>query len=411
VGSPVSIWGCRRATADLRARILAVLFAAATVGVPPQGLTAQFAATVRVEEPAGIRRTSFPTRARLEIPAGRLPAVSFVRLEDDGSALPLQAAAISLWPDGSVRDLEIDFNLSMAPFESKSLELRYGADTLGDTAEVRGLALTEDEISVQSGRVRLGKSGSPLFLSIGYREELVGAGRNGVVVTDREGVDHDASEIEWGPVQVLKPGPLVVHLVYAGALTLGGATVPVRLDVEMPSSKSWVKLTVTAEDPEGRVRDVGIATALALGAHPWSWDWGTSNATYGAFRDGEASMVLTQTVDAPGEGSWLIRTGPRGEERPYEESAPSSPVAAGSGHLQSGREAVAFAVEGIGVTLGELNVAFDGSGQTTFRFGAAEPNGSHRLALYQHYVSTPVSIGAATSPASILAPLSVSIEP
>jgi len=378
----------------------------------PWGAAAQWTATIRVEEPAGIRRTSFPTRARLEIPAGRLPALDLLRLEDGDGAVPVQATAGSHWPDGSVRELEIDFNVSLGPGEARLLELRYGPETLPDPAEVRGLALAEDETSVQSGRVRFGRFASPLFLSIAYRSEALGVGRNGVAVTDRDDITHDASQIDWDPVRILKPGPLVVHLAYIGTLRLASGDVPVRLDVEMPSSKSWVKLDVLVEDPDRRVGAVAIETPLAFGAHPWSWDWATPNSTYGAFRDASASMVLTQTIERPGEGSWQILAGARGEERPYEASrAGSSEVVTGAGHLVSESEAVAFAVEGIGETPGVFTAAIDGSGQTTFRFAPAEPAGLHRLTLYQHYVSTPVSIGAATSPASILKPLVVSVDP
>jgi hypothetical protein len=38
------------------------------------------------------------------------------------------------------------------------------------------------------------------------------------------------------------------------------------------------------------------------------------------------------------------------------------------------------------------------------------PTDTLELELYQHYVSTPVPIGAATSPASILSPLVVSVR-
>jgi hypothetical protein len=66
---------------------------------------------------------------------------------------------------------------------------------------------------------------------------------------------------------------------------------------------------------------------------------------------------------------------------------------------------VAFAVEGFGTQPGTYRVALGGAGQTTFGFSPARPTREHRLTVYNHYVSTPVQIGAATSPSSMLNPL------
>jgi hypothetical protein len=394
--------------------------AAFLVAALPSFAGAQWTASIRVEETAGIRRTSFPVRTSFEIPAGRLqsavaegewrPVTEHVRLEDGGASVPVQATALTLWGDGSVRGLELDFNVSLAPNEARALELHYGPETPADTAEVRGLALTEDESSIQSGRVRFGKLPDPLFLSVAYREELITAGRNRIAITDGDGTAHDGSDIDWISSQIMKPGPLVVHVRHFGYLRLGTTDVPVVVNIEMPSSKSWVQVALTVEDSGQLVREVAIETPLALGPHPWSWDWGTPNGTYGALRDADGSMVLTERIDSLEEGSWQIATGPRGEERPYEASDVGGyNVFQRWGHLVGPNEAVAFAARGLSGP-GTFTAAFDGSGQTTFRFARSEP-GYHALTLYQHYVSTPVSIGAATSPASILRPPTVSVEP
>lgn len=184
------------------------------------------------------------------------------------------------------------------------------------------------------------------------------------------------------------------------------------VDVEMPNSKSWVKLAVAILDPNGRVRELAIHTPIRLGDFPWTWDFGTPNGTYGAFRDETGSVILTQTIDPEGSSSWLVRSGPVGEERPYERSAPGvSQVVRGWAHLQNEDQAVAFAVEGIGGTPGRLTAAIRGAGGVSFRFAPTGPMREHSLSLYEHFVSTPVPIGAATSPASILSPLEVRVDP
>jgi len=51
-----------------------------------------------------------------------------------------------------------------------------------------------------------------------------------------------------------------------------------------------------------------------------------------------------------------------------------------------------------------------GTGQATVGIRSAEPVTEHSITVYQHYVATPVPIGAATSPASILSPLRVTVD-
>jgi len=51
-----------------------------------------------------------------------------------------------------------------------------------------------------------------------------------------------------------------------------------------------------------------------------------------------------------------------------------------------------------------------GSGQASFSFEPSRPAAEHRLIVYQHFVSTPVPIGAATSPTAMLSPLKVDVK-
>ena len=45
-----------------------------------------------------------------------------------------------------------------------------------------------------------------------------------------------------------------------------------------------------------------------------------------------------------------------------------------------------------------------------FRFTPAESSGQLSLAVYEHYVASPVQIGAATSPVAMSNPLIVTVE-
>jgi hypothetical protein len=159
------------------------------------------------------------------------------------------------------------------------------------------------------------------------------------------------------------------------------------------------------------VRTIVYDTPLAFGPYPWTWDFSTQNGTYGAFRNANDTAVLTQTVPAKGSASWTVQTGAQGDLRPYESSTQNrSQSAAGWGHILDAQRAVAFAVDRFAADPGTYTVSLNGQGQATFSFAPAQPAAQHRLTVYQHYVSTPVPIGAATSPTAMLSPLIVTVR-
>jgi hypothetical protein len=397
-------------TERTRGRVLAVLTASAlAVGAAP--VVAQWSAEVTVAETGGIRRTAFPVSARLEAPEGRLGYVSQLRLVAGADEVPSQGTALSHWSDGSIREVEVDFNVSIGPHEQRSFELLYGSDVTATVPSGRGLSVTEDERSIQAGAVRLNKGGSTLLASVSYREEIIDRGRNGLAIVERSGIRRDPREIRWEPVEIVKSGPLRLLARYRGALTLSGSEAQITLDAEMPNSKSWLSLSVSVSDPDAKIGDLGFETPFRLGDPPWTWDFATPNGTYGALRGPASSAVFTRSVDAGGTVDWDVRAGDAGSEQPYEVG---QPVPSGGSstwaHLVGADEAVALvATEETGVP-GTITMWFTGTGQTTVTFRAAEPATEHGFTLVQHYVGTPVPIGAATSPASILAPLQVTVE-
>ena len=179
----------------------------------------------------------------------------------------------------------------------------------------------------------------------------------------------------------------------------------------MPNSKSWVKVTASVDDPEQRLRALSFHSPLALGPRPWVWDFGTDRWTYGSLRNEDSSVVLTNDVEVGGETGWHVDTGPKGQERPYETTGSTRPVVAGWGHLQGETEVVAFAMDRFASAPGTYRIALDGAGQASFHVAPATPVTRHRLTVYQHFVGTPVQIGAATSPPSMLHPLVARVDP
>jgi hypothetical protein len=71
---------------------------------------------------------------------------------------------------------------------------------------------------------------------------------------------------------------------------------------------------------------------------------------------------------------------------------------------------VAFAIPDFGAEAGTYTCTVDGSGQLSFRFAPERPLPHLQLTVYEHFVTTPVQVGAVTSPVSMLNPLVVSFS-
>jgi hypothetical protein len=360
--------------------------------------------TFRVRETAGIRRTEYPITARITLPRGSIKTAGEARLTSNEMEVVAQFTSASSWEDGSVQALDVDFNATLDPEEERRYVLQYGSGVAATAKPARGLTAEDLPDAVQVGAVRFSKSGSPLIASAMYGGERIAQGGNGLALTDSKGQRHDLSSAQNPRLEIVRPGPVTVGLRYTAAVPVEPSySVPVEILIEMPNSKSWVKLVATVRDPSRRVRDISIETPLAFGALPVLWDFGTDSGTYGVFRNAADAVLLTQTRNASG-GNWKIETSSQGQpRRPYETSAGTRvKVASGWGHLQDAKAAVAFAVEGFGRDEGTYSVSLDGKGQTSFRTVPAESLTEHHLTVYEHFVSTPVAIGAATNPTSML---------
>ncbi len=348
--------------------------------------------------------------AHVNLTKGALADASHVKLRFNDTETPAQFSSPSQWDDGSVRVLDVDFNVSIGPGESRTYTLDYGPDVTA-TPPARGLTIDERAEGVTVGNVKFGRNGSPLLLSANYRGEFIGIGTNGVSVGDPAGLQHNLSGAESVKLAMIKRGPLLVVLQYTGRLALSqDYAVPFTITCEMPNSKSWVKTTLVVSDPGRRVKDVALETPLTFGEKPWLWDFGGENGTYGAFRNAGDSTRLTQTI-ASGGNTWDVQTGTQGELRPYESAvANRSKTMSGWGHLYDASRAAAFGIDRFGSERGKYTISLNGQGQMTFRLEPEAPKTEHRLTVYQHFVSTPVPIGAATSPTAMLNPLIVTVK-
>jgi hypothetical protein len=365
---------------------------------------------IQVSETTGIRRNEYPTNARVPIPRAAMPNADHVRLRANGADVPAQFAVAAKWEDGSVRTLDVDFNVSILPGESRTFQLEYGPGiTPGPIA--RGLQVTEAPDVIQVGNVKFGRSGSPLITSATYRSEFIGSGANGVAIIDSAGARHDLSSAKGLKVELLKRGPLVALVQYTGRLPIDTTyDVPFAITCEMPSSKSWVRTTASVTDSAKRVKGLTFSTPLTFGEKPWIWDFGSPNGTYGALRSAADMALLTQQVVAKGANSWNVQTTAQGALAPYESSTARGTTVAGWGHIYDAAKAVAFGIDKFATEQGAYTISVSGEGLAVFAITPAQPQVDHQITVYEHFVSTPIPIGAVTSPTAMLNPLVVAIK-
>ena len=161
-------------------RLILFLLAFATSGVA-QSLT------FTVSETTGLRRFGYPVTASIESAAGIILDTEKIRmLAADGKEVPAQVTAMSKWPDGSVRGLDVDFSPSLGPRETLTYRVEIGKDPAQPLRA--GLSVTEmtDEIVVSSAAIRhrIRRDGKPLLTSIAFGEnEFIGPGGKQAVKT------------------------------------------------------------------------------------------------------------------------------------------------------------------------------------------------------------------------------------
>ena len=366
---------------------------------------------IHVTETAGIRRTTYPVAARVEVPEHALTDVGpggpggHVRLRSNGADVPAQFQAASQWPDGTVRQLDVDFNVSIGPRETLDYAVEYGANVTAPAAP-RGLAVTETADAIQVGSVTFNKAGDSLIRSVKYRDEIV-AGPNSFGVVDTKSPDSHHIVLDGASAAVVKAGPLKAMLRYTGQITIDPAyRVPFVLTVEMPSSKTWVKLTATVEDPAQRLGSVFFTSVQSLGPPPLLWDFGTANGTYGVLRDPAGQVSLSETNKSGGNADWSVESGVVGRPGPQQvlESGTDAGQEIRWGHMQATKEAIAFGFEHAGQ--GSSAIVLNPS-SFFVSFKPAQPAREHTLTVYEHFVTAPIQIGAATTATTMLAPLVV----
>lgn len=380
---------------------------------------------IEVRETAGIRRFGYPVAVKLPELA-KAGANAHFRLREGNKPVPAQFRQEST--DGGPADWWLDFNLNMLPNEVRSLTLEYGPGVAAD-AEPRGLDLkqTPDGFEIRNGSHLSWTVGQDLLglvksVDAGDLHYLRGEGvrlriegPNGVL---------PARDDKAAMPRVIRSGPLAVAIRYEMAPTAGPlAGAKSTVDLTFPVSKSWVQVDWNVDDPQQAVRSVRAEIAQKLtaptGNEPTLVDFGGSSLVYmslGPEARGklQASPAAAQS-NSPQRRSWEVLRGDKNGLEPFVAQAAGHDrgEAEGWAHIMDRSRCLALAMDEFG-DVGEDSIELTAKGGITLarEFNTAGPDrpATKNLRFWLHFVGFPPQVTAATSPQSMLSPLTVRIS-
>lgn len=405
--------------------LVAIAGCLALRAICPTGAIAAETLQIAVRETAGIRRFGYPV-------AVKLPALSIgdakvrFRLREAGKPLPAQFRQEAA--DGGPGAWWLDFNLSMAPNELRTLTIEYGPDVDAD-AEPRGLELkqTAEGFEVRIGSYltwAVGRDLASLLKSVDAGDlrylrpegvRLAIEGPNGAL---------DAREAQTAAPRVVRSGPLAIAIRYELSPKDGPlAEMKAVVDLTFPVSKSWVQVDGRIDDPRQAVRSVRAEIAQNLQApteeEPTLVDFGAASLVYLSLAPGTAGKLRTSTAATPPNAtasprrSWEVLRGKRERLQPFVAQSADGGDAEGWAHVMDRSRCLALAVDEFDQRGADsIEVTAEGDVALSRRFAVEERGspGSKHFRFWLHFVGFPPQVTAATSPPSMLSPLSVRIS-
>jgi hypothetical protein len=189
------------------------------------------------------------------------------------------------------------------------------------------------------------------------------------------------------------------------------------LEVTIPSSKSWVEVAASVEDPSGIVAGLEFDLSLLIEGSPTLVDLGAGSMVYGQIQGAErmelvAGRAIGETEPASGSG-WTVLKGTGANPAVTAAStAEATRPAEGWAHVMDSRRCSALAIADFGRKSARDRIVIGADGRVLlardFSVGSGEPpRGPKSFNFWLHFVLMPVQVGAATSPQSILTPLRV----
>jgi hypothetical protein len=210
-------------------------------------------------------------------------------------------------------------------------------------------------------------------------------------------------------------GPISASLRFSGTTAIPGAK-PIRATVDLTfvNSKSWIEASWTIDDPEDRVSSMGFDLNFLIHGGPAVVDCGASSTVYSHLKDAEVLAFEGRPAAGPGESAprWRIEQGGASGLRPFAVATPGDGAAEGWIHVMDSVRSSAVAVADF-ASSGPDRFTIEAGGRVAFErhfpipTAPVQPKAPKTLRFWIHVVTTPVQIGAVTSPQAMLAPLLV----
>jgi hypothetical protein len=395
------------------------------------GLTIKHAAfaaeTLKLEvgETAGIKRFGYPIALKLpELAAGKTD-IRF-RLRDGDKPV---AAQFRQEPgeDGDGR-WWLDFNLSLVPHEVRELILDYGPDVPA-APEPRGLQLsqTPDGFEIRNGTNLtwlMGDDVSALLKSVdaaGLQHLRPPGVRLGMEGPNGEHIEMTEAS---SPPRIVRSGPLAVAI----RCSLKSASAPFAevtstIDLTFPVSKSWLQVDWRIDDPRKTVRAVEALIAQNLTAptekEPTLIDFGASSLVYMSLTPGTVGRLQASSAASDAQSlakqEWSVFRGARDRPELFvsRPSLPNSSDAEGWAHIMDRQRCMALAVGQFGQAGDDtIEVTAEGDVRIIRQFASNDIDRPTRKSIqfWLHFVGFPPHVTAATSPQSMLSPLTVTVQ-
>jgi hypothetical protein len=383
-----------------------------------------------LKETAGLRRFGYPVHVTLPLDSTppSLDDEGFA-LKRDGQDIPAQFRRVTQ-PDGT-SVVSLDFNASAGSFDVSKYAVHHNLGFKLPAVKGRGMNVERNGSTIDisnSSYIKYAISddlaGFVRSVKIPSAEFIKGDSSGLFVVVNGQKKRIPLSDRKSTPgsiVRIGRQGPLAVGLQAQCQIGLeGSGPVASLIDLSFPSSKSWIETVWTLSDPQHQIEAMGLDLGFLLDDPPILLDCGAKSTVYVTLKERElmtfeaGDLPLTRGIMP----SWVIRQG----------SAERSEVLAmmrrkvgdepeGWVHVIDRRRCTAMAVADFGQPAGSALDRFEFHGNGRFQFerrfltekiGQDIPkNPIKRLRFWLHFVTTPVQIGAVTSPQAMLAPLVV----
>src|SRR5262249_43022777 len=197
-------------------------------------------ARFRVRETAGLRRFGYPVRA--SIPPNAAP----MRLLENGKPIPAQFSA-------GDNGLDVDFNVSLGPWESRDYRVEIGTQPPGGA----GVSISQSDgvFAIRSGSLQVDVPENMLGLLSrvsGSNQSYLRPGSQGLILNYKDDTEFRAGGIgHWGArtkATILKRGPLVCAVRFESQEGLrSDRSVKSVVEMQFPRSKSWVEVRWTVD--------------------------------------------------------------------------------------------------------------------------------------------------------------------